>query len=116
MRTLKFIVNGQVIEKDPKCIFDNLVPGTNEYLKAEFAFSSEWDDCVKVAAFYSMMGKEYPAQILIPTPTGEACLIPTEALKKESFKIQIFGKKGDYKINTHKLTIKQDGGKHDTGD
>ena len=51
MRTLKFIVHDQIVEKDPKCDFDNLVPGTEGYLRAVFSFSPEWDDCVRVAAF-----------------------------------------------------------------
>ena len=34
MRSLKFIVNGQIIEKDPSFDFDNLVPGSDGYLKA----------------------------------------------------------------------------------
>ena len=39
MRTLKFIVEGQIIKQDPSCDFTNLVPGTEGYLRAEFSFS-----------------------------------------------------------------------------
>ena len=39
MRTLKFIVDGQILRQDPTCDFSNIVPGTEGYLIAEFAFS-----------------------------------------------------------------------------
>ena len=41
MRTLKFIVNGQIIKQDPKCDFSNLIPASEGYLVAEFSFSKE---------------------------------------------------------------------------
>ena len=109
MRTLRFIVTEQIIEKDPDCNFDNLVPGTEGYLRAEFSFSPEWNDCVKVAAFYSLMGTEYPPQML---EQGRYCMIPAEALKRRIFKIQVFGKDSNMKVlSTNKLTIRQNGGK-----
>lgn len=109
MRTLKFIVNGQSIEKDPNCDFDNIVPGTKGYLKAKFKFSSEWAGCDKVAGFYSVMGREYPPQVI---GVSNSCMIPAEALKREQFKIQVFGLRGaDFKIATDKVTVCQNGGK-----
>lgn len=108
MRTLKFIVDGQIIKQDPNCDFSGLVPGTEEYLRAEFDFSPEWRGCTKVAAFYSIMGKEYPAQVL---EDGKTCTIPEEALRRRVFKVQVLGKSGDLKITTNKLAISQNGGK-----
>ena len=109
MRTLKFIVNGQNIEKDPDCDFDNLVPGTEGYVRAEFKFSNEWAGTDKVAGFYSAMGREYPPRVLTPLNT---CDIPAEALKCEKFKIQVFGLRGaDFKLTTDKVTVRQNGGK-----
>lgn len=109
MRTLKFIVNGQTIEKDPECDFDNLVPGTAGYLRAEFKFSSEWSGTDKVAGFYSALGREYPPQVINAANT---CMIPAEATKGEKFKIQVFGLRGaDFKITTDKVTVCQNGGK-----
>lgn len=107
MRTLKFIVNGQSIILDPECDITGLVPGTNGYVRAKFTFSSEWDRCVKVAAFYSNLGIEYPPQAL---KNGEVCDIPSEALKKSIFKVKVFGKKNDYTICTNKVTVHQKGG------
>lgn len=42
MRTLKFIVNAQKLEKDPSCDFSGIVSGTKGYLEAEFSVSKEW--------------------------------------------------------------------------
>lgn len=108
MRTLKFIVDDQIIKKDPSCNFDGLVPGTEEYLQAQFSFSPEWKGCVKVAAFYSSIGAEHPLRIL---EDGATCMIPAEALKKRIFKIQVVGKRDDFKIVTNKVTVDQNGGK-----
>lgn len=107
MRTLKFIVNDQIIKKDPKCDFSNLIPGSEGHLKAEFSFSSEWDGCVKVASFWGSFGKEYPPQVL---EKGRMCIIPKEALAKRSFKIQVVGKKDSLKLSTNKVEVLQNGG------
>jgi hypothetical protein len=107
MRTLKFIVNGQTITLDPECDVSDLVPGTNGYVQAHFTFSPEWNKCVKVAAFYSNLGREYEPQAL---KAGEVCEIPSEALKKSIFKVKVFGKKNDYTICTNKVTVYQRGG------
>lgn len=110
MRTLKFIVNDQIIEQDPRCNFDNLVPGSEGYFKAEFSFSPHWDGFVKAATFWSLLGKEYQPQIL---KDGKSCIIPTEALKKKTFKIQVIGKRGDsqMKLLTNKVAVCQTGGR-----
>ena len=108
MRTLRFIVDKQIIKKDPECDFSGIVPGTEGYLKAEFDFSPEWDNCVKVAAFLSIMGKEYSPQVL---QKGKTCIIPAEALKRKKFVIQVIGKKNGYKITSNKVTVCQEGGK-----
>jgi hypothetical protein len=108
MRTLKFIVDGQSIKQNPSCDFSGLVPGTEGYLKAEFIFSADWNDTVKVAGFFSNMGKEYEPQIL---KDGKTCMIPAEALRNRIFKVQVIGKRGDYKILTNKVTVSQNGGK-----
>ena len=39
MRTLKFVVDKQIIKQNPDCDFSGLVPGTDGYLQAEFSFS-----------------------------------------------------------------------------
>ena len=106
MRTLKCIVEDQIIKPNPECDYSGLVPGTSGYLEVEFEFSQAWSDCTKVAGFYSMMGVEYEPQILV----DNKCIIPAEALAKKSFKIQVIGGRKDYTILSNKITVKQDGG------
>lgn len=106
MRTLKFIVKGQQIAQDPECDFSGLVPGSEGYLQASFAFSNEWKDSIKVVAFWSMMGKEFQPQVLTD---GKTCMIPAEALKAKTFRVQVIGKKGSLKLTTNKVTVCQNG-------
>ena len=107
MRTLKFIVDKQIIRQDPTCDFSGLIPGTAGYLQAEFSFSSEWKDYTKVAAFYSTLGKEYEPRVLTD---GKTCIIPAEALVRKSFRVRIVGKKEESKLTTNKITVCQKGG------
>ena len=108
MRTLKFIVDGNVIEKDPNCDFGGLIPGSEQYLKIEFSFSPEWIRRAKVATFWSSLGHEYEPQML---KDGRSCMVPVEALSKRKFKIQVIGKAGDSKMLTNKFEVVQNGGK-----
>jgi hypothetical protein len=109
MRTLKFIVDGQILKPDPNCDFGGLVPGTDRYLQAEFVFSYEWSGFAKVAAFYSAMGSEYPAAVLAD---GTRCNIPAEALVARSFKVKIIGKgPTGTNLTTNKITVTQKGDK-----
>lgn len=108
MRTLKFIVDNQVMKKDPNCNFDNLVPGSEGYLRLEFSFSPEWNNFIKAVAFYSTLGREYTPQIL---KDGKSCLVPAEVLKKRTFKVQAFGVKDSSKLLTNKVAVSQNGGK-----
>lgn len=107
MRTLKFIVNGQTLTPDPNCDFTGLVPGSGGYLRVEFAFSSEWENTVKVVGFYSRLGAEYRPQHL---NDGKSCVIPTEVLAKRVFKIQVMGRNATIRLITNKLEIDQKGG------
>lgn len=104
MRTLKFIINDQIISKDPSCDFENLVPGTEGYIRAVFSFSKEWDGCVKVAQFTSLMGTEFDPQVLVD---GASCLIPAEALAKKRFYVSVIGKNHNYTITTNKVEVTQ---------
>lgn len=109
MRTLKFIVDGQILKHDPNCDFSGLVPGTSGYLQAEFTFSSEWNDCIRAVSFFSSLGAEYEPQ---PLKKGTTCMIPEEALKRRVFMIQVTGLgPEDKKLKTNKCVIYQNGGK-----
>lgn len=107
MRALRFIVDGQNITQDPSCDFSGFLPGTENYLRAEFSFSSEWESTTKVVGFFSNMGKEYEPQVL---NNNKSCLIPNDALKNRIFKIQITGRNKTYTLRTNKVTVEQKGG------
>ena len=108
MRTLRFIVDGQTVKQDPTCDFSGLFLSKNSGVCAEFIFSSEWNDKIKVAAFWSMLDKEYEPQAL---DNKNACIIPVEAFSKASFKIQVLGIGGRERLTTNKLVVLQTGGK-----
>ena len=108
MRTLRFIVDGQTIKKDPTCNFNNLFSDGKIGICAEFIFSSEWNDKIKVAAFWSMLDREYEPQALNDENT---CVIPSEAFTRASFKIQVLGIGGRERLTTNKLVVLQTGGK-----
>lgn len=95
-----------MLKKDPSCDFGGLVKGTKGYLKAQFVFSKEWDNCIKVAGFFSST-EEYEPQKL---DERGFCNIPDEALKKQSFNIRVYGKRDGFYIQTNRLNIVQDGG------
>ena len=107
MRTLVFNVKKQIIERDPSCDFSGLVAGTSGYLEAKFLLSADWDNCAKVAGFFSKDDKELPPCVLKDDNT---CEIPKEALELHEFKIKLYGKRDGYTITTQKITIKQHGG------
>lgn len=107
MRTLKFIVDKQIIRQDPNCDFSDLVPGTEGYLQAEFSFSPEWSGCTKIAAFWTVFGEELPPQIL---KDGKTCMIPAEATERKTFGIQVIGKKKNVRLTTNKTKVNQNGG------
>lgn len=106
MRTLKFIVNNQIVEADLNCDFSGLVPGTEGYLQAEFSFSPEWDKHVKVAEFIGKSDNDCYPQIL---KDGKTCIIPAEVLKRPAFGIRVVGKKNELKLTTNKLIVSQKG-------
>lgn len=108
MRTLRFIVDNQIIRQDSNCNFDNLVPGSEEHIQAEFIFTKEWNGFDKVAAFYNNLGRELGAKALIGS---RSCYIPSEALKQSVFKVQVIGANDNVKLRTNKVEVHQKGGK-----
>lgn len=109
MRVLTFIVEDETITLDPTCDLAGLFPGSEEQIQAEFVFSPEWKNRLKVAAFWSVMDKEYEPKVINDDNT---CLIPEEALSKVAFKVQVLGKRRNNPIvKTNTVTIKQSGRK-----
>lgn len=107
MRVLKFIVDDETITQDPTCDFSGLFPGSSDQIRAQFTFSHHWKSRVKVAAFWSIMDKEYPPQAI---NDDGSCDIPIEALEKVAFKIQVLGKRrGGNVVKTNKIVIYKGG-------
>ena len=107
LRTLQFIVDDLLIEQDPNCDFSGLIPGSKGYLRAEFSFSPEWNDCAKVAAFCNRFDREITHAIL---EDGKSCIIPEEVLKQKTFKVRVFGTNGDIVLPTNSVAVNQNGG------
>ena len=108
MRTLSFIVDHETLTPDPSCSFDGLFPAPNQQIRAKFTFSADWANVSKVAAFYSMLGTEYPPQII---DEENHCMIPPEALTLPTFKLQVLGNFRGKIVTTNTLTVYQKGGK-----
>lgn len=107
MRTLKFVVDGNTLSPAPDCNFDGLFPGKEKEVRAAFVFGPDWEYCTKVVAFWSILGSEYPPQML-----GEdnSCMIPAEALERPAFKIQLLRMYNGGVQSTNQFTIYQKGG------
>ena len=108
MRVLKFIVHGKTLELDPTCDFSGLFPGREAEVKAVFSFSNEWTPAIKVVAFESVTGIEYTPQVL---DDENSCFIPTEALARSVFKLQVIGKHAKTRFKTNTVRVYQRGGK-----
>lgn len=108
MRVLRFIVDNTTIREDPDCDFSGLFPGRNDEVLAEFEFSKEWEDAVKVVAFWSLLGAEYPPQEMMGDDT---CMMPYEALQRYAFKMQVIGVCKGKRKETKPILIRQSGGK-----
>lgn len=111
MRTLKFIVNGQKLSKDPNCDFSGIVAGTKGYLKAEFIFSDEWKDLIKVLGYSSNRMKEDIVFI-----KDDSILIPESILGDSRLIFRITGVRSlnssnDLTIVTNKVRVTQEGGR-----
>lgn len=102
MRELFFKVNGQKLQKDSNCNFNNIIAGTRNYLVASFLFSSDWSGMSKVAVF-KKLDEEYPVKII-----KNKCIIPADALTWRNFSVYVIGKKDDSIIKTNSDVILQE--------
>lgn len=108
MRTLKFIVENQHIDKDSECDFSNIVSGTSGYLVAEFATSQEWDGCRVIATFSKLPLFDHMAVESVPLIHGK-CTIPDSVLKSRKFTVQLTGINKSYMITTDTFLVNQEG-------
>lgn len=99
MRTLRFIVDNDVIKRDSTSDFSNLSKET--HVQIEFMFSNEWDGFVKVAGFRRGRDELDPRTLL----HGTTCDVPIEALKGTFFRMYVIGKKGEQRLSTKQILI-----------
>lgn len=101
MRILRFIVDGQRLEKDLSCDFTGLVAGARGYLRAKFRFSAEWTRCKKIAVFTGC-----DAQVAVPL-IGNECEVPAEAITGSGWLVKVVGQRDGYRIPTNHVEVKQ---------
>ena len=104
MRALKFQVDGQVVKRSPGCDFDNITRGTKRYLKLQFSLSKDWAGCVVAATFWN-----YEKEVCAVQVKNGMCAVPDEVTDNRRIKVSLTGKRGDYKIVTNKIVIRQEG-------
>lgn len=104
MRTLKFLVEGQNLKKDPTCDFFGIVKGSKGYLQCSFSLSREWSDC-KIAASFWNYDKEIDAAAVV----HGVCQIPDSITGRRRFGVSLTGIKDGYRITTNKVWIEQEG-------
>ena len=99
MRVLDFKVNKQTISKHGD--FSGLIAGTRGYLRARFAFSSEWANSKRVAVFSCADG-EFPVLL-----KGNMCDVPDEAAACLSFKVRVVGRHDNDTMTSSRVTVIQ---------
>lgn len=104
MRTLRFVIDGLTIRKDPQCDFSGLVPGTKGYLRTTFAFDKDWYGCEKMVVFSRPGIGEIAVQLV-----NNSCMIPDEILARRNFKLKVVGVRPGLRLETAKLEVSQDG-------
>lgn len=105
MRILRFLVDSQNIKKDPTCDFSSIIPGSSGYLYAEFIFSEEWGDKLKVAEFFKTpTSKCYPKKVI-----NGKCEIPNEILDGNLWCVRIVGKRDNIILPTNTISVRQGG-------
>ena len=107
MRTLRFRVSGQELTRAPGCDFSNIIAGTSGYLQVAFEFGPDWDDTVRVAAFYPYLQSPEVGRLI----RDGVCIVPDEITPCDQFKIGVVGQRENgQRITTNLITIKQERG------
>lgn len=105
METLRFIVKGQQIKKDPRSPFNRMVAGTMNYYDAEFVLDPTWNGYACVAKF-----RTYDVTVHVPIVNGKV-LVPNNVMQYKEFRVSVVGKKGNTKLVTNETVVLQSGGK-----
>lgn len=105
MRTLKFILDGQKLKKDPSCDFTGLICGTMNYVKLSFDVSGDWNKCFIIVSFLDENDHEIDASEL----KNFECLVPNTTSSYKKYKIRLIGcdRTGNCKIISSMQEIRQ---------
>ncbi len=103
MHRLFFNVNESELSMNPQSNRPGVSKSwvNNTDVLAEFTFSKEWDDTVKVAKF-TRGDTEFTPKVL---DHGSVCTIPTEALDGNFFRLCIIGKSNSKEIKTNTIIV-----------
>lgn len=98
MRTIRFRVNQQRIKNVDSIL--HVYQGTDNYLKLQFEFGKDWDDCVIGIAFGSKSNPKLPCVL-----KDNCCVVPQEAFDKDRLGFYLLGKKPNYRIESQEFYI-----------
>ena len=104
MRELKFIVDGQKLTKSKECDFENIVRGTNNYLRLTFWFDTAWNGTTKAIEVSNISG----TKIIEPLVNG-SFVLPSQVTGDSIMKVKVYGmKKTGEQIASNEMLIKQE--------
>ena len=101
MRDLEFIIDGQIMKKDPACSFSNIVAGSKNFFRCKFNFCREWNG-FSCAAVFNAAGKVQYVPII-----DCRCMIPDTITSEREYLISIIGTKDDTTITTNSVKVFQ---------
>lgn len=103
MQVIKFIVLEDKIRIDPECKIEDIskIWHKNMDISAEFSFSKEWNDVVKVAKF-TRGDIEFTPKVL---DHGTTCIIPHDAMNGKFFRLCIIGRSLEKELQTNTIIV-----------
>lgn len=87
MRTLKYNIVGQKIERNIECSFDNIVRGTNNYINLLFTFDTDWNNTIKVISMKNSEGQETNRVV-----ENNQISLPLHVTDGSMFSFELYGK------------------------
>lgn len=102
MRDIILNLSEQTLSKINNCDYDNIVRGSNNYLRIVLKADIQWSNMAKVITVRTLGGIEHNA---IYEPTG--VLLPEEVTQNSYFEVMVTGRKGNQLVKTNSVIISQ---------
>lgn len=102
MRDIILNLSEQTLSKIGSCDYNNIVRGSNNYLRIVLKTDIQWNNMVKVITVRTLGGIEYNT---IYELTG--VLLPKEVTKNSYFEVLVTGKNGNQLVKTNSVIINQ---------